>query len=67
MFVEGSWVIVGGGEACGGLLDGKGAVRIEREAYVRADPRHVVCVERQADGELLVDDPCAKRLAEEVE
>ena len=60
MFVEGSRVVVGGGEACGGLLSGKGAVGLECEAYVRADPLHVVHVERQADGEPLVDAPSPK-------
>ena len=42
-------VVVGGGEADGRLLDWKGAVRIEHEAHVRADP-HIVRDEREADG-----------------
>ena len=42
-------------------------VGLENDAHVRADPRHVVCVERQADGEPLVDEHVAKGRAEEVE
>ena len=44
----------------------RGAVRLEREADVRADPRHVVRVEREVDGEPLVVEPGAKGRAEEV-
>ena len=42
-------------------------VGLENDAHVRADPLHVVCVERQADGEPLVDEPVAKGRAAEVE
>ena len=38
----------------------RGAVGLEREEQVQADPRHVRHVERQADGEPLVDEPIAK-------
>ena len=53
-------VVVGGGEADGGLLDGKDAVGLEREAYVRADLQHVVRVQRETDVEPIVDEPVAK-------
>ena len=59
-------VIVGDGEAGGGLHDGKDC-RLEHEAHVRADPQHVLRGERRADGEQFVDEPGAKVLAEEVE
>ena len=60
-------VVVGGGEADGGLLDGQGAVGLEREAHIRADHQYVLHEERQADGEPQVDNPVAKGRAEEVE
>ena len=60
-------VVGGGGESDDGLLVGRGGVRLERGAHVRADLVHVVRVERQGDGELLVDEPGAKGRAEEVE
>ena len=53
-------VVVGDGEAAGGLLGGKGAVGTEHEAHVRADRLRVVRVERQVDGEPLGDEPVAK-------
>ena len=53
-------VVGGGGESDDGLLVGRGGVRLEHEAHVRADLLHVVRVERQADGEPLVDEPVAK-------
>ena len=55
-------VVVCGGEADGGLIDGKDAVGLEGEAHVRADHQHVLHVERQTDGEPLVDKPVAKGL-----
>ena len=60
-------VVVGGGEADGRLLDGKGAVGLVREVHVRADPRNVVGFERRADGEPVVDEPVTKGGAVEVE
>ena len=38
----------------------RGAVVIEHEAHVRADLRHVLRVERQADGEPFVDEHVAE-------
>ena len=45
----------------------EGRCRLEYEADVRADLLHVVRGERQADGELLMDEPIAKGQAEEDE
>ena len=42
-------------------------VGLENDAHVRPDLPHVVRVERQADGEPLVDEPVAKGRAAEVE
>ena len=59
-------VVVGGGDGDGGLLDGKGAVRIEREAvFDQIFGMSFVVSDREAD-EPLVDEPVAKGWAEEV-
>ena len=58
-FVGGSPCRFGGGEVDDGLLDEK-ICRVEHEAHVRADLLHVLHVEKQADGEPLVDEHVAK-------
>ena len=45
----------------------EGLVGLEHEAHVRADLLHVLHVEKQVDGEPLVDEHIAKGWAEDVE
>ena len=54
-------------ETDGGLFGVQGAVGLDPEADVCAVLLHVVHVEREPDGEPLVDEPVAKGRAEDVE